>query len=64
MFISYIIYFWSFRRFGLPADRLWVSVYEDDDEAFTIWQDEASEKKCGIQIHVPIVHSCHISSLL
>ncbi|KAL6982199.1 alanine--tRNA ligase, partial [Sarracenia purpurea var. burkii] len=24
-------------RFGLPAERLWVSVYEDDDEAFAIW---------------------------
>ncbi|XP_027184552.1 alanine--tRNA ligase, chloroplastic/mitochondrial isoform X2 [Coffea eugenioides] len=27
-------------EFGLPADRLWISVYEDDDEAFAIWQDE------------------------
>ncbi|PON36388.1 Alanine-tRNA ligase, class IIc [Parasponia andersonii] len=27
-------------EFGLPADRLWVSVYEDDDEAFEIWHDE------------------------
>ncbi|GMN38260.1 hypothetical protein TIFTF001_007485 [Ficus carica] len=26
--------------FGLPADRLWVSVYEDDNEAFAIWHDE------------------------
>ncbi|XP_065866731.1 alanine--tRNA ligase, chloroplastic/mitochondrial isoform X3 [Euphorbia lathyris] len=26
--------------FGLPADRLWVSVFEDDDEAFQIWHDE------------------------
>lgn len=29
-------------RFGLPADRLWVSVYNDDDEAFAIWHDEVS----------------------
>ncbi|GLT70637.1 hypothetical protein SLA2020_427020 [Shorea laevis] len=27
-------------EFGLPADKLWVSVYEDDDEAFEIWRDE------------------------
>ncbi|PIN25730.1 Alanyl-tRNA synthetase [Handroanthus impetiginosus] len=27
-------------EFGLPADRLWISVYEDDDEAFAIWHDE------------------------
>ncbi|GAB2267785.1 hypothetical protein Dimus_002762 [Dionaea muscipula] len=27
-------------EFGLPANRLWVSVYEDDDEAFAIWRDE------------------------
>ncbi|KAL0334524.1 UNVERIFIED_CONTAM: Alanine--tRNA ligase, chloroplastic/mitochondrial [Sesamum radiatum] len=27
-------------EFGLPADRLWISVYEDDDETFSIWHDE------------------------
>ncbi|XP_021610398.1 alanine--tRNA ligase, chloroplastic/mitochondrial isoform X6 [Manihot esculenta] len=27
-------------RFGLQADRLWVSIYEDDDEAFDIWHNE------------------------
>ncbi|KAK9287434.1 hypothetical protein L1049_015855 [Liquidambar formosana] len=27
-------------EYGLPADRLWISVYEDDDEAFAIWHDE------------------------
>ncbi|CAL5362587.1 unnamed protein product [Camellia sinensis] len=26
--------------FGLPAERVWVSVYEDDDEAFEMWHDE------------------------
>lgn len=25
--------------YGLPADRLYVSVYRDDDEAYRIWQD-------------------------
>jgi len=25
---------------GLPKDRLWVSVYNDDDEAFQIWRDQ------------------------
>jgi alanyl-tRNA synthetase len=26
-------------RYGLPAEKLWVSVYEDDDEAAALWQD-------------------------
>ncbi|MDD2912294.1 MAG: alanine--tRNA ligase-related protein, partial [Candidatus Bipolaricaulis anaerobius] len=32
---------WRFltRELSLPPDRLWVSVYEDDDEAYTIWRD-------------------------
>ncbi|GMH18127.1 hypothetical protein Nepgr_019968 [Nepenthes gracilis] len=34
-------------EFGLPADRLWISVYEDDNEAFAIWRDE---------IGVPVEH--------
>ena len=31
-----------FGRFQLPIDRLWVSVFKDDDEAFVFWRDEAS----------------------
>ncbi|KAK9944315.1 hypothetical protein M0R45_009888 [Rubus argutus] len=27
-------------EFGLAADRLWISVFEDDNEAFEIWHDE------------------------
>ncbi|KAG6410941.1 hypothetical protein SASPL_129014 [Salvia splendens] len=27
-------------EFGLPAENLWISVYEDDDETFTIWHDK------------------------
>jgi alanyl-tRNA synthetase len=27
------------RDFGLPADRLWVTVYPDDDEARRLWRD-------------------------
>jgi len=32
---------WEFLtdRLGLDADRLWVSVYKDDDDAETIWRD-------------------------
>ncbi|GFQ01884.1 probable alanine--tRNA ligase chloroplastic [Phtheirospermum japonicum] len=30
----------STKEFGLPAERLWISVYEDDDETFAIWHDE------------------------
>ncbi|MEI6316907.1 MAG: alanine--tRNA ligase [Pseudomonadota bacterium] len=26
--------------YGLPKDKLWVTVYHTDDEAFKIWQDE------------------------
>ena len=26
--------------YGLPADKLWVTVYAEDDEAFDIWTDE------------------------
>ncbi|MEQ8663171.1 MAG: alanine--tRNA ligase [Gammaproteobacteria bacterium] len=39
-------------RFGLPAERLWVTVFEDDDEAAAIWLDEigidpARFSRCG-----------------
>ncbi|MGE0482970.1 MAG: alanine--tRNA ligase [Gammaproteobacteria bacterium] len=27
-------------RFGLPPERLWITVFEDDDEAASIWLDE------------------------
>ncbi|KAF5189354.1 Alanine--trna ligase [Thalictrum thalictroides] len=26
--------------FTLPSEKLWISVFEDDDEAFSIWHDE------------------------
>ena len=37
-----IEYAWEFltKVMGLPADRLWVTVYQDDDEAAAIWLDE------------------------
>ena len=28
------------ERYGLDPDRLWVSVFETDDEAIDIWADE------------------------
>ncbi|MCP5150491.1 MAG: alanine--tRNA ligase [Ectothiorhodospiraceae bacterium] len=28
------------KRFGLPPERLWVTIYEDDDEAADIWLKE------------------------
>jgi alanyl-tRNA synthetase len=31
------------KVYGLPADKLWASVYKDDDEAYAIW-----EKQIGI----------------
>ena len=43
-----IAYAWelSTKVFGLPPDRLVVSVFEEDDEAFAIWRD-----KIGIPAH-------------
>jgi len=37
-----IQYAWDFltQICGLPAERLWVTVFEDDDEAAAIWLDE------------------------
>ena len=33
---------WEFLTvtIGLPKERLWVSVYEDDDEAYDLWRDQ------------------------
>ena len=35
-----IHYAWQFltQELGLPAEKLWVSVFEDDDEAFGLWE--------------------------
>jgi alanyl-tRNA synthetase len=35
-----IEYAWEFltRKVNLPADKLWVTVYKDDDEAFELWR--------------------------
>ncbi len=37
-----IRYAWEFltETMGLPAEKLWVTVYQDDDEAATIWLEE------------------------
>jgi alanyl-tRNA synthetase len=37
-----IPYAWALltEGFGFPADRLWATVYHDDDEAFGIWRDD------------------------
>lgn len=37
---------WEFvtKDLGLPEDRLWVTVYEDDDEAINIWTNEVGVK--------------------
>jgi len=37
------IYFaWDFlvNALGIDPDKLWISVYKDDDEAFTLWKDK------------------------
>jgi len=35
-----IHYAWDFltKEIGLPPEKLWVSVFEDDDEAFALWE--------------------------
>ncbi|ESQ13258.1 MAG: alanine--tRNA ligase [Thiohalocapsa sp. PB-PSB1] len=47
-------YAWDFltQQLGLPVERLWITVYQDDDEAATIWLDEigadpARFSRCG-----------------
>ena len=37
-----ITWSWEFltKELGLPADKLWITVYTEDDEAFAIWRDE------------------------
>ncbi|KAI8465029.1 MAG: tRNA synthetases class II (A)-domain-containing protein [Monoraphidium minutum] len=42
----------STRVYGLPPERVWVSVFEEDDEAYAIWRDvvgvpEARIKRMG-----------------
>ncbi len=38
-----IAYAWEFltKRVNLPKDKLWVTIYKDDDEAFELWQKVA-----------------------
>src|SRR6186997_2968526 len=38
---------WEFvtKELGLPKERLWCTVYEDDDEAAAIWLDEIGVSK-------------------
>jgi alanyl-tRNA synthetase len=42
-----IAYAWEFltRELGIDQDKLWVSVYKDDDEAYKIWKDEIKLNK-------------------
>ncbi len=38
-----IFFGWDFltRELGLPKEKLWVTIYKDDDEAFQLWQEVA-----------------------
>lgn len=37
-----IQYAWELltKTYGLPTEKLWVTVYQEDDEAYAIWRDE------------------------
>ncbi|XP_016441047.2 alanine--tRNA ligase, chloroplastic/mitochondrial isoform X1 [Nicotiana tabacum] len=35
----------STSEYGLLADKLWISVYQDDDETFALWHDEIGVPK-------------------
>jgi tRNA synthetases class II (A) len=35
--------------YGLAPERIWVSVYEDDEEAYSIWQDSIGVPDSRIQ---------------
>ncbi len=37
------------RGYGLDPERLWVTVYEEDDEAYAIWRDEVGVPEERIQ---------------
>ncbi|HEY8394004.1 MAG TPA: alanine--tRNA ligase [Thermaerobacter sp.] len=38
-----IYYAWAFltEELGLPRERLWATIYKDDDEAYALWQEVA-----------------------
>ncbi|XP_028549728.1 alanine--tRNA ligase, chloroplastic/mitochondrial isoform X1 [Dendrobium catenatum] len=42
-----IVWAWELttKEFGLPSERLWVSIFEDDDDAFNIWHTEVGVPK-------------------
>lgn len=35
----------TFQVFGFDPDKLWVSVYKDDDEAYALWEKHISSKR-------------------
>jgi len=37
------------ERLKIDTDRLWVTIYEDDDEAFAIWRDQVGFPEARIQ---------------
>ncbi len=45
-----IRYAWTLLTevYGLPTDKLWVTVYQEDDEAFAIWNEEIGVPKTRI----------------
>ncbi|GAA1108638.1 alanine--tRNA ligase [Nesterenkonia jeotgali] len=37
------------RGYGLDPERLWITVYQDDDEAYAIWRDQVGVPEARIQ---------------
>ncbi len=50
--------------FGLPQERIWVSVYEDDQEAFDLWEQKVhAHPVCPMAPAASVeVHACFLKS--
>ena len=48
-----ITWAWTFltEKVGIPKDILYVTIYEDDEEAFDIWHNKIGVEKCHITRH-------------
>ncbi|MDP8258059.1 MAG: alanine--tRNA ligase [Candidatus Aadella gelida] len=48
-----IFWGWEFmtKEMGIPEEKLWISVYEEDDESYAIWKDEVKiPEECIVKL--------------